>query len=102
MSDSVFAGLSERSQKALTQVKNMLEISSDPAYLDNFDQFAIELISALETTFRRQSNARSYSVAREKLWTDFHTARVTVGKIHKIPRFMCGSTGSAVSQPKTI
>ena len=79
VSDSVFAGLLERSQKALMQVKNMIEISSDPAYLDNFDQFAIELISALETTFRRsKSNVRSSSVAREKLWTGFHSARVTV------------------------
>ena len=49
-----------------TQVKNMPEISSDPAYMDNFDKFAIKLISALETTFCPQSNARSSSVAREK------------------------------------
>ena len=78
MSDSIFAGLSERSHKALTQVKSMLEISSDPAFMDNFDQFAAELMSALETTFgrtsKRQSSVRSSSVAREKLWTDFHSA----------------------------
>lgn len=79
----IFAGLSERSWKALTQVKNVIEISSDPAYLDNFDQFAIELISVLETTCtfghsKCQSNVHSSSIAREKLWTDFHFARVTV------------------------
>ena len=89
--DSIFTGLSEKSQKALTQVKNMIDI--------NFDQFVIELISALESTFRSsKSNVCSSSVAREKLWTVFHSARVTVlGKILKVPRFMCGSTGSAVS-----
>ena len=55
----------------------MIEISSDPAYLDNFNQFAIELISALETTFHHsKSNVRFSSVAREKLWTGFHSARM--------------------------
>ena len=42
VSDSIVAGLSERSQKVS---RNMIELSSD------LDNFAVELISALETTF---------------------------------------------------
>ena len=63
----------------MTQVTRLKEISSDPVHLDSFDQFATELISALETTFSRSkcqsSSVHSSSVARGKLWTDIHLER---------------------------
>ena len=61
-------------------MESVIEISSSEAYLDNFDEFAAELLSALENTFCKGcSCAESHSIsAREKLWVEFHQARCTV------------------------
>lgn len=79
LTDNTFTGISERSQTALSQVESVMEISSSEAYLNNFDEFAAELLSALENTFSKGcSCAHSTSLTREKLWMNFHQARCTV------------------------
>ena len=51
ITDNAFTGVSERNQRALSQVKSVIEISSSEAYQNNLDEFAAELLSALEITF---------------------------------------------------
>ena len=81
ITDNTFTGTSERSQMALSQVESVIEISSSEAYLDNFDEFAAELLSTLENTFCKGcscAESHSTSSTREKLWVKFHQARCTV------------------------
>ena len=78
ITDNTFTGVSERSQRALSQVESVIEISLNEAYLDNFDEFAAELLSALEITFCKSctcAESHSTSSTREKLWVKFHQAR---------------------------
>ena len=50
VTDSTFTGLSERRKVAMQQAESLIEISRDTTHLTNFDDFAADLISTLETT----------------------------------------------------
>ena len=79
MTDSTFTGLSERSKVAMQQAESLIEISRDTTHLTNFDDFAADLISTLETTFSRsKGRTSSFVVARQRLWTEFHSVRSSV------------------------
>ena len=73
--DSTFTGISERSKLALEQTKEVIRKTSEEAYNDRFDQFAVELLATLESCLDigpMMSTPKGVTHQREKLWKAFH------------------------------
>lgn len=49
LSDSTFTGVSERSKVALQQTDERLKKVSEETYVDSFDDFAVQLVTTLES-----------------------------------------------------
>ena len=47
--DSTFTGVSERSRIALGQIEGLIKKVTEEAYIDHFDEFAVQLVTALES-----------------------------------------------------
>ena len=80
LTDSTFTGVSERSKVSLQQTKGLIKKVSEEAYIDRFDEFAAELVTALESISEvcpMSGTSKTVAAQREKLWKVFHEKRTT-------------------------
>ena len=80
VTDSTFTGVSERSRLALKQTEDLIKKVSEDAYLNDFDKFAADLVTALESMSEvctASGTLQSVAAQREKLWILFHEKRTT-------------------------
>lgn len=80
LTDSTFTGVSERSRIALGQTEGLIKKVTEEAYIDHFDEFAVQLVTALESisdVCPMSGTSKTVGVQREKLWKVFHEKRTT-------------------------
>ena len=79
LTDSKFSEESERWRLSKQQVVEFLQQISSDEKMDQFDDFAGNLMKTLEKNFFASisTDNRSKSVLREKLWIKFHYLRIT-------------------------
>ena len=80
LTDSTYTGVSERSKLALKQTEDLIKKVSEDTYLDHFDEFAVQLVTALESisdVCPMSGTAKAVAAQRERLWKVFHEKRTT-------------------------
>ena len=80
LTDSTFTGVSERSKVSLQQTEGLIKKVSEEVYIDRFDEFAAELVTALESISEvcpMSGTSKTVAAQREKLWKVFHEKRTT-------------------------
>ena len=71
--DSTFTRVSVRSKLALQQTEFLIKKVTEEAYIGPFDEFALQLVTALESVVCPTSGtSKTVVVPREKLWKVFH------------------------------
>ena len=80
LTDSTFTGFSKRSKVFLKQTEGLIKKVSEEAYIDRFDEFAAQLVTALESFSEvcpMSGTSKTVAAQREKLWKVFHEYRTT-------------------------